>query len=251
LFTDGNDGGNYQTTTDGTRYSYENGSSKLLKIDISSCTSGGDIVRAIMDAAQNTPLTDHYTQYGYKKDNDSILYVFDNRDTSKYDCKGTFEPISRSTTGAQISSKTVTYTGTDGLTYTYDDRDMWIQSGALEHSGYMISKPWLSVERLGIDRISVSDYDTASSAIEICDSALAMVSDERSQMGAFTNRLQHTVNSNKNTSENTQAAESRIRDADIADEMVEYSKSNILAQAGQSVLAQANQMQQGLLQLLQ
>jgi flagellin-like hook-associated protein FlgL len=252
LFTDGSDG-NYQSTAAGTNYSYESGSSQLLKIDISSCTTGSDIVQAIMDASQNSPLTNHYTQYAYKNGEDAKLYVFDNRDMGQLPeyKKGTFEPISRSTTGVQISSKTVTYTGTDGLTYTYDDRDMWIQTGALGHSGLLIEKPWLTVERLGIDRIGVSDYDMASNGIEICDSALAMISDERSEMGAYTNRLEHTVNSNKNNSENTQSAESRLRDADMADEMVEYSKANILAQAGQSVLAQANQMQQGLLQLLQ
>lgn len=65
------------------------------------------------------------------------------------------------------------------------------------------------------------------------------------------NRLEHTIANIDNTSENTQAAESRVRDTDMADEMVEYSASNIIAQAGQSMLAQANQNRQGILQLLQ
>ena len=76
------------------------------------------------------------------------------------------------------------------------------------------------------------------------------ISTERSKLGALQNRLEHTINNLDTTSENTQAAESRIRDTDMASEMVEYSKNNILSQAGQSMLAQANQSTQGVLSLL-
>lgn len=81
--------------------------------------------------------------------------------------------------------------------------------------------------------------------------AIDTVSQTRSKLGAIQNRLEHTINNLDTTSENTQAAESRIRDTDMADEMVEYSKNNILAQAGQSMLAQANQQTQGVLSLIQ
>ena len=81
--------------------------------------------------------------------------------------------------------------------------------------------------------------------------AINSVSSERSKLGALQNRLEHTINNLDTTSENTQAAESRIRDTDMAEEMVNYSKNNILAQAGQSMLAQANQSNQGVLSLLQ
>ena len=77
------------------------------------------------------------------------------------------------------------------------------------------------------------------------------VSDQRSKLGAVQNRLEHTYDNLNNISENTQAAESRIRDTDMAAEMVSYSKNNILQQAGQSMLAQANQANQGVLSLLQ
>ncbi len=80
--------------------------------------------------------------------------------------------------------------------------------------------------------------------------AIDQVSTQRSQLGALQNRLEHTINNLDTTSENTQSAESRIRDTDMADEMVEYSKNNILSQAGQSMLAQANQANQGVLSLL-
>ena len=84
----------------------------------------------------------------------------------------------------------------------------------------------------------------------IIQKAIDTVSTERSKLGALQNRLEHTINNLDTTSENTSAAESRIRDTDMASEMVEYSKNNILAQAGQSMLAQANQSTQGVLSLL-
>ena len=87
--------------------------------------------------------------------------------------------------------------------------------------------------------------------MSIIQKAIDTVSSERSKLGALQNRLEHTINNLDTTSENTSAAESRIRDTDMATEMVEYSKNNILAQAGQSMLSQANQQTQGVLSLLQ
>ena len=82
-------------------------------------------------------------------------------------------------------------------------------------------------------------------------SAIQTVSTARSKFGAVQNRLEHTIDNLDNVVENVTAAESRIRDTDMADEMVKYSKNNILQQAGQSMLAQANQSTQGVLSLLQ
>ena len=87
--------------------------------------------------------------------------------------------------------------------------------------------------------------------MSLIQKAINRVSEERSKLGAIQNRLEHTINNLDTTSENTSAAESRIRDTDMATEMVEYSKNNILAQAGQSMLSQANQQTQGVLSLLQ
>ena len=98
---------------------------------------------------------------------------------------------------------------------------------------------------------TVSDYDKANATLKAVQNAINNVSTQRSALGAIQNRLEHTVANLDNVSENTQAAESRIRDTDMASEMVEYSKNNILAQAGQSMLAQANQSTQGVLSLLQ
>ena len=101
------------------------------------------------------------------------------------------------------------------------------------------------------NKLSVSSFDNAGSAMKSIQSAIALVSNQRSNLGAVQNRLEHTIANLDNISENTQSAESRIRDTDMAEEMVNYSKNNILAQAGQSMLAQANQSTQGVLSLLQ
>ena len=98
---------------------------------------------------------------------------------------------------------------------------------------------------------SVSTAEKASSAISIIKAAIASVSQQRSDLGAVQNRLEHTISNLDNVVENTTAAESQIRDTDMATEMVKYSNTNILAQAGQSMLAQANQSNQGVLSLLQ
>lgn len=97
---------------------------------------------------------------------------------------------------------------------------------------------------------NVDSYDKANATLQAVQGAINRVSTQRSALGALQNRLEHTVANLDNVSENTQSAESRIRDTDMASEMVEYSKNNILAQAGQSMLAQANQSTQGVLSLL-
>lgn len=105
---------------------------------------------------------------------------------------------------------------------------------------------------LGVKGLNVTDKDgmAATYAIDAIADAIAKVSEQRSALGAVQNRLEHTIANLDNVVENTTAAESRIRDTDMAEEMVEYSKNNILAQAGQSMLAQANQSTQGVLSLL-
>lgn len=126
-----------------------------------------------------------------------------------------------------------------------------LQVGALKGQTMELYKYSLSANELGIDSIDVSDNEKAGNAIDSFDTAIEKVSDMRSSYGALQNRLEHTMANLDTTSENTQAAESRIRDADMAQEMMEYAKDNILLQASQSMLAQANQSTQGVLSLLQ
>ena len=121
-----------------------------------------------------------------------------------------------------------------------------------DKAGNQISVTLVSMSNpSGIAGISLATSGGASSAIGIIDKAIKAVSDHRATLGAIQNRLEHTIKSIDNTAENIQAAESRIRDTDMAKEMMNYTKSQILTNAAQSMLAQANQAPQGVLQLLQ
>ena len=108
----------------------------------------------------------------------------------------------------------------------------------------------MSAKKIGVKNIDVTSEETASEAIESLKGAIQQVSTQRSALGAVQNRLEHTIANLDNVVENTTAAESQIRDTDMATEMVKYSNNNILAQAGQAMLAQANQANQGVLSLL-
>ena len=116
-----------------------------------------------------------------------------------------------------------------------------------------VSIDTMNSSNLGIKNLNVTDGTgtAATYAIDAISDAISKVSSQRSALGAVQNRLEHTIDNLDNVSENTSSAESRIRDTDMAKEMVNYSKNNILAQAGQSMLAQANQSNQGVLSLLQ
>ena len=112
----------------------------------------------------------------------------------------------------------------------------------------------MSAESIGVDVLKtdgVMTEDSATAAIDVIKTAISKVSEQRSTLGAAQNRLEHTINNLDNVVENTTAAESQIRDTDMATEMVKYSNNQILAQAGQAMLAQSNQANQGVLALLQ
>ena len=127
-----------------------------------------------------------------------------------------------------------------------------LQVGALSGQVIKISISKMDSTSIGVAAadVKVSDNVAAGKAMSKIQLAITSVSTQRSSLGAIQNRLEHTINNLNTTSENTSAAESRIRDTDMASEMVEYSKNNILQQAGQSMLAQANQQNQGVLSLL-
>ena len=157
----------------------------------------------------------------------------------------------------------------NGVKATQDDVDKMVDSSkkydtgklklklhvgadATDNNQITISLDAMSTDALGLKDVSVAGKDdtNARDAIETISAALKRVSEQRSALGAVQNRLEHTINNLDNVVENTTAAESRIRDTDMAKQMVEFSKNNILAQAGQSMLAQANQSNQGVLSLL-
>ena len=137
-------------------------------------------------------------------------------------------------------------------TFSGATKQMKLQVGALSGQSINFSIANMCATKIGLNTtLSVSTFSQAGSYMKAVQDAIEVVSKQRSAMGAIQNRLEHTIANLDTTSENTQSAESRIRDTDMASEMVTYSKNNILAQAGQSMLAQANQSTQGVLSLLQ
>ena len=138
-------------------------------------------------------------------------------------------------------------------TKTAANGGMTLQIGANEGQTMNFGIKDMSAAALGVagNKVDLSSQDGAKKATTTIDAAIKKVSAQRSELGAVQNRLEHTIANLDTAAENTQTAESAIRDTDMADTMVEYSKNNILAQAGQSMLAQANQATQGVLSLLQ
>jgi flagellin len=134
---------------------------------------------------------------------------------------------------------------------TFEDK--YLQVGANESQSIEFGIGDMQAEALGVDEVddNVSTHDDATEAISTIQTALDSVSAARSDLGALQNRLEHTIANADNTAENLQAAESRIRDVDMAKEMVKFAKDTILQQAAQAMLAQANQQTQGVLALLQ
>lgn len=129
--------------------------------------------------------------------------------------------------------------------------DMTFHIGANSGQTIKVSIATMTAGALSINALKVSNASDAGAAITSINNAIEKVSSTRSKLGAIQNRLDHTINNLGTSAENLTAAESRIRDVDMAKEMMEFTKNNILSQAAQSMLAQANQQPQGVLQLLQ
>ena len=156
------------------------------------------------------------------------------------------------TAGAGLGSTDAMW-GQAGYDSVSSGAGITLQIGANEGQTMSFSIDDMSARALGVDgnKVDLSTQAGAQKATDTIDAAIKKVSAQRGKMGAIQNRLEHTISNLDTAAENTQTAESRIRDTDMAEEMVEYSKNNILAQAGQSMLAQANQSTQGVLSLLQ
>jgi flagellin len=138
-----------------------------------------------------------------------------------------------------------------GATLDVIDNSIKLHIGANEGQNMGVSILDSSSKALGVNRVDLTQQKTADTAITAIDKAINSVSSERSKMGAIINRLDHTIKNLGTTSENMQASESRIRDVDMAKEIMDFTKSQILSQASQAMLAQANMIPQGVLSLLQ
>ncbi|CCZ41288.1 flagellin and related hook-associated proteins [Clostridium sp. CAG:122] len=154
--------------------------------------------------------------------------------------------------GAGLGSEKALW-GQDGYDSVSSNAGITLQIGANEGQTMSFSIDDMSARSLGVDgnKIDIATQSGAQKATTTIDAAIKKVSAQRSKLGAVQNRLEHTIANLDTAAENTQTSESRIRDTDMASEMVVYSKNNILLQAGQSMLAQANQSNQGVLSLLQ
>ena len=245
------------TAADGSTLAYgKKGEANALKI------ADGDKVSTKAAAANKT--TDYVSadfDNGVSKSNSSII-------SAEQAVKlMTSELTAANNIGTTKAAATVTaaagYTSADGITFainkgTAEVADKLSFSLHVGSDADMTNKITVGIETmnssyLGIKGLNVNDESgiAGTYAVDAISDALQKVSEQRSSLGAVQNRLEHTIDNLDNVVENTTTAESRIRDTDMAEEMVEYSKNNILAQAGQSMLAQANQSNQGVLSLLQ
>jgi len=134
---------------------------------------------------------------------------------------------------------------------TFTDVDLQVGAESATDNQIKLTIASMDASGLGIDAVDVGSTGDAKAAIDTIKTAVKTLNNQRSNLGAIQNRLEHTINNLDNVVENTQSAESQIRDTDMATEMVKYSNNNILAQAGQAMLAQSNQANQGVLSLLQ
>ncbi len=169
-------------------------------------------------------------------DGDKVLFA------QKKDATGIEVDMAAGTAGAGLGADKMMGAG-DGLTFQ-------IGANGVEDQRLTINIANMGSTAIGVNGVDVSTQDGANDGINKIDDAIKTVSTQRAKLGAVQNRLEHTVNSLSTAEENLQSAESQIRDTDMAAEMIKYTKSNILQQASQSMLAQANQQPQGVLQLL-
>ena len=211
----------------------------------------------------------------YKKDDDSIatkgtdytyvtkLYDKDGKAVSAEDAlkaaNGTkFYATDKGAQGFEVKDATVIYNAANNTGYIQQfdvngklSFNLHVGADSSTDNKITVDIDSMSAAGIGVDGLKVDTEEDATGAIDRISDAIQKVSSQRSSLGAVQNRLEHTINNLDNVVENTTSAESRIRDTDMAKEMVNYSKNNILAQAGQSMLAQANQSNQGVLSLLQ
>ena len=251
-----------KVTVDGVEYTVaENagaadaGANKIVLADIQAKVKAGSTVS--YKGKDITAMNDDNND-GIDDDDSSVISkdVAETKITAELTAANNIGTVDHAATVAKTAANgKTTYTITKGYATVADTLSFNLHVGA---DADMTNKITVDIDtmnsaNLGIKGLNVTDATgtAATYAVDAISDAIAKVSSQRSALGAVQNRLEHTIDNLDNVVENTTAAESRIRDTDMAEEMVEYSKNNILAQAGQSMLAQANQSTQGVLSLLQ
>ena len=223
-----------------------------VAITTTTVTGTGDIA-ARVQAAINAALTNYDTAKGTTGTDEAL----NGKVTVKLNANGQLE--FNNTTGKKIGFEdkdggNIAATlgiSTEGKNSMNGGLTLQIGDTAADFNQLTVSVGDMSSSSLGIGGISIATQSGAKAAVDKIKSAINSVSSTRGDLGAIQNRLEHTINNLGVTTENMTAAESRIRDVDMADEMMSYTKNNILVQASQAMLAQANQLPQGVLQLLQ
>jgi|UniRef100_UPI004027A249 flagellin len=252
-------------TIGGVKYSYDNTDSKWKDADGNDAGTNGKITIVGGDVVSNgtktlTAMKDVAGVADGIDDNDSTVitakkaYQLQTAEIVKASSIGTDTAAKNKTTvNDAFGTATTNFTLQKGTVSYKDSLSFNLHVGA---DADMTNKITVNIDSmnsagLGVKGIKADTEQDATYAIDAIADAISTVSSQRSALGAVQNRLEHTINNLDNVVENTTSAESRIRDTDMAEEMVNYSKNNILAQAGQSMLAQANQSNQGVLSLLQ
>ena len=252
------------------KFTFANGGGDILEgrdtklhkytVDIKGIKRGAELIDRVFEAVKAKPVNSDYgnastdtdlkvSHYGWlTKDGEHKLVI--------YSTGGRGSSTSPTAAPKFPNANRTEEGGVDGAEIMGAGRQRQVKSLKIQCSNAVNDVIWLQLERMdsayiGVKNIDVTTEGGALDAINVVSQADLLVSEMRARYGAYQNRLEHSYNNNQNKLENTTAAESRIRDTDMAEEMVEYSKNNILKQAGQSMLAQANQSTQGVMSLLQ
>lgn len=247
-------------------------SSIYININPNDVTNQKDIPAKIAEILQSADITgadSMFAQNGKKNGNYTIghansLYIdgstmvfyptYGSSNFGKGNYTKTIGSGSSQMTFTSLNMGTIYLNGVEDLVDIKKTSNQWelkIQAGDLEGQTINIPLVRMEAKKLGIDALDVSSSGNAGATISAVDSALDWVNDKRSMYGAMQNRLEHAQEVNSNTSLNTSSAESRLRDTDIAEEMVDMSKQNILSSVGESMIAQANHMLDNILSFLQ
>lgn len=240
----------------------------IYKINIDGVASGADLIARIIDGTQNGKPQGHFTEFAADAASPDKLYIYDARSTDTQDDVENsaagwtaasewldwddpyYNVSADSTSGLFGEGVMVSRTKTVITDYTELPQQIALHIGADAENRMPVRLAVISSHALGIDGVDVRSIAGADKAITDFHEAKAFVSTNRSRMGAYQNRLEHTINNLDNIVENTTAAESQIRDADMAQEMVTFSLASILTQTGEAMIAQANQSNQGVLTLI-
>lgn len=249
--------------TDGDSGTEASGTHTIYKIDISGVNSADDLVQAIIDGTNNGHPGGHYTRLD--RASSGVLVIYDERPKTDFVTENSipsdavYTPLNAVDTYGQYDITTPIKSMGYGLFapgIAYDKKDVtigdiYVQVGESDSGRIAIDLPDVTLNLLQVNGLNVTSATSAQYAISSIEKGVAYLSGERARMGAYQNRLEHSYNHLGNAVENLTQSESRIRDADVAEQMMEYTKNNILIQSAQSMLAQSNQVPQGVLQLMQ